>query len=57
MMIGGAAFILAGALTPPTMIGGSTTQKQPVYKQIRMLPILTGSIVFVIGSGISIGGR
>lgn len=57
MMVGGAAFVMAGLLTPPTMIGTSTTQKQPFYKQIRMLPILTGTIVFTIGAGHSLGGN
>lgn len=57
MMVGGAAFVVAGLLTPPTMVGTSTTQKQPFYKQIRMLPILTGSIVFTIGTGVSLGGN
>ena len=57
MMLGGAAFILAGALTPPTMVGWSTTEKQPFYKQIRMLPILTGAIVFTIGAGNSLAGN
>ncbi len=57
MMIGGAAFVLAGALTPPTMVGWSTTEKQPFYKQIRMLPILTGTIVFTIGAGNALAGN
>lgn len=57
MMVGGAAFVVAGLLTPPTMVGASTTQKQPFYKQIRMLPILTGAIVFTIGTGNALGGN
>lgn len=57
MMIGGTAFVVAGLLTPPTMVGWSTTQKQPFYKQIRMLPILTGTIVFTIGAGNTLGGN
>lgn len=57
MMVGGAAFIVAGILTPPTMVGWSTTQKQPFYKQIRMLPILTGAIVFTIGAGNTMAGN
>ncbi len=57
MMLGGAAFVLAGALTPPTMVGWSTTEKQPFYKQIRMLPILTGTIVFTIGAGNALAGN
>lgn len=57
MMLGGASFVVAGLLTPPTMAGTSTTQKQPFYKQIRMLPILTGTIVFTIGAGNALGGN
>ena len=57
MLAGGAAFMLAGLLTPPTMVGGSTTQKQPVYKQVRMLPIVSGALVFTIGLGITVGGN
>jgi hypothetical protein len=56
MLLGGASFILAGALTPPTMAGGSTTQKKPIYQQVRMLPIITGSLTIVIGAGFSLGG-
>jgi hypothetical protein len=57
MLVGGTTFILAGLLTPPLMVGGSTTQKQPVYKQVRMLPIVSGAIVFTIGLGITMGGN
>jgi hypothetical protein len=57
MLAGGAVFILAGLLTPPTMVGGSTTQKLPVYKQVRMLPIVSGALVFTIGLGITVGGN
>jgi hypothetical protein len=57
MMLGGASFVVAGLLTPPTMVGWSTTEKQPFYKQIRMLPILTGTIVFTIGAGNTLGGN
>ena len=57
MMLGGASFIVAGLLTPPTMVGWSTTQKQPFYKQIRMLPVLTGTIVLTIGIGNALGGN
>ena len=55
MMIGGATFVVAGLLTPPMMIAGSTTQKQPVYKQPRMLPIASGALIFTIGAGITLG--
>ena len=57
MMLGGASFVVAGLLTPPTMVGWSTTQKQPFYKQIRMLPILTGTVVLTIGIGNALGGN
>lgn len=57
MLIGGTSFILAGALTPPTMAAGSTTQKKPFYQQVRMLPIVTGSFVFIIGTGFTLGGN
>jgi len=57
MMLGGASFMVAGILTPPVMVGGSTTQKEPVYKQVRMLPIISGAIVMTIGVGITIGGN
>lgn len=52
MMIGGAALFVAGVLTPPIMVGGSTTQKQPFYKQgARALAMVSGSVVFTIGVG------
>lgn len=58
MMLGGASFIAAGLLTPPTMVGGSTTQKKPFLQQMhRVLPVATGSIFLVVGAGFSLGGR
>jgi hypothetical protein len=57
MIIGGLVLTTAGLLTPPLMVGGSTTQKQPVYKQVRMLPIVSGAIVFTIGLGVTVGGN
>jgi len=55
MMIGGAALFVAGLLTPPLMVGGSTTQKQPFYKQgVRALAMVSGGIVFTIGVGKSL---
>lgn len=57
VMLGGASFIVAGMLTPPIMVGGSTTQKQPFYKQVRTLPILTGCIVMTFGIGVSLTGN
>ena len=55
MMIGGSVLFIAGALTPPLMVGGSTTQKQPFYKQgARALAMVSGGIVFTIGVGKSL---
>ena len=57
-MIGGAGFIAAGLLTPPNMVGGSTTQKQtPIHQLQRILPIASGGILFVVGDGVTIGGH
>jgi len=56
VMVGGAAFILAGLLTTPTM-EGSSTKRNPFYKQVRNLPILTGSIVLTFGLAITISGN
>lgn len=57
MMIGGTSFIVAGLLTPPTYVGGSTTEKKPFYQQPKFLPILSGSLFFTIGIGVSISGN
>lgn len=58
MMIGGTALFLAGALTPPLMVGGSTTQKQPFYKQGgRAAAMVSGALVFTIGVGVTIGNQ
>ena len=58
MVLGGAAFITAGALTTPFYVGGSTTQKKPFFQQgPRMLAILSGAGVMVVGVGFSLGGR
>lgn len=58
MMIGGAALFVAGVLTPPLMVGGSTTEKQPFYKQgARALSMVSGSLVFTIGVGITIANH
>jgi len=57
VMLGGASFIVAGLLTPPTYVSGSTTEKKPFYKQIRNLPILAGSIIFSTGLVITITGN
>lgn len=58
MMIGGSAIFIAGLLTPPIMVGGSTTQKQPFYKQgARALSMVSGALVFTIGVGITIANH
>ena len=58
MMLGGASFILAGALTPPTYVGGSTTEKKPFFQQGgRSLAIISGGIVLSVGCVISISGN
>ena len=58
MLAGGALFIAAGLLTPPIMVGGSTTQKKsPIHQMQRILPIASGSLIFIIGVGVSIGGN
>ena len=54
MMVGGASFIVAGLLTPPTYVGGSTTEKKPFFQQPKFLPIVTGGLLFTIGIGVSI---
>ena len=58
MMLGGAAFTVAGLLTPPIMVGGSTTQKLPFYKQGgRALSIVSGAVFLTIGVGVTISGN
>ncbi len=58
LLLGGASFIAAGLLTPPVMEGGSTTEKKsPIHQLHRILPIVSGSAVFVVGIGVTIGGR
>jgi hypothetical protein len=57
MILGGASFIVAGALTTPVYVGGSTTQKKPFLQQgPRMLGIVSGVIVSTVGIGFSLGG-
>lgn len=56
IMLGGSSFILAGVLTTPIYVGGSTTVKQPFFKQGgRMLAIMTGLTATTIGFVITIG--
>lgn len=57
MMMGGTAFVLAGILTPPTYVGGSTTNKKPFYQQPKFLPIVSGALFFTVGIGVSISGN
>jgi hypothetical protein len=58
MILGGASFIVAGALTTPTYVGGSTTKKKPFFQQGgRSLAILSGGIVLSVGCVISISGN
>jgi len=46
MMLGGAGFILASVLTPPIMVGGSTTQEKPFFQQGgKSFAMITGCIV------------
>ena len=54
MLMGGGAFILAGVLTPPVYVGGSTTEKKPFYSQPRFYPIVTGALVMFVGVTISL---
>lgn len=54
MLMGGAAFILAGVLTPPVYVGGSTTQKKPFYSQPKFYPIASGALAMVLGVTISL---
>jgi len=56
MMLGGATFIVAGLLTPPSYVGGSTTERKPFFQQAKIWPILSGALVFTGGIVISIGG-
>lgn len=56
IMLGGSSFILAGVLTTPIYVGGSTTVKQPFFKQGgRMLAIMTGLTLTTVGVVITIG--
>ena len=57
MLLGGATFIAAGLLVPPVMEGGSTTQKKaPIHQLHRILPIVSGSAIIVVGFSFGIGG-
>lgn len=57
MILGGASFIAAGLLTSPFMEGSSTTPK-PFWKQgPRTAAVVSGSIVFVVGVGFTLGGK
>ena len=57
MLLGGASFIVAGLLTTPVYVGGSTTEKKPFFQQGgKMLSILSGCLVMTVGVGVSLGG-
>lgn len=49
MIGGGSMFILAGALTSPTYVGGSTTILKPWYEQPGFYPIASGAILVTFG--------
>lgn len=55
MMYGGGAFVVAGLLTPPIYVGGSTTEKKPFYSQPRFYPMVSGGLIFMVGAVISLG--
>ena len=57
VMLGGAAFIVAGLLTPPIYVAGSTTEKKPFHQQIKALPILSGSLIFTAGFIVTLKGK
>lgn len=57
MMLGGLTFMAAGILTPPIMVGGSTTQEQAMYKQIRSYVFTSGVLTFSAGLVLTIKGR
>ena len=54
MLMGGGAFILAGVLTPPVYVGGSTSEKKPFYSQPKFYPIVSGALLMVVGVSISL---
>lgn len=58
VMLGGMAFTAAGLLTPPVMVGGSTTEPKPFLQQgVRAAAIITGSVVITTGLVITIAGK
>lgn len=57
MMLGGLTFMAAGLLTPPIMVGGSTTQQQGMYKQVRSYVFTSGVLTFSAGLVLTIKGR
>jgi hypothetical protein len=57
MVLGGASFIVAGALTTPFYVGGSTTEKKPFFQQGgRSAAIISGCVVLMGGVVISLNG-
>ncbi len=57
MMLGGLTFMVAGLVTPPIMVGGSTTQQQAMYKQMRSVVFTSGVLTFGAGVVLTIKGR
>ena len=57
MMFGGACFSTAGLLSYTVHKGGSTTQKSGIEYQQRMLPIISGALVFSVGLVYTIKGK
>ena len=57
MMLGGASFIVAGILTTPVYVSGSTTEKKPFPQQGgKAAAIISGCLVLTGGIVVSIGG-
>jgi len=57
MMLGGASFIAAGALTTPFYVGASTTEKKPFFQQgARAAAIISGCVVLTGGVVVTLGG-
>lgn len=57
MMFGGACFSTAGIVSYTVHKGGSTTQKSGIEYQQRMLPIISGALVFSVGVVYTIKGK
>jgi len=58
MMLGGAGFILASVLTPPVMVGGSTTDEKPFLQQGgKSMAMISGCMILGMGIVISLSGN